>query len=460
MLRRFPILALLPSAWGLHAPHTLDPSLDASSEMGPAKAEWLQSFNDSGVVGPWDEAADRDAAADMRAYKAEWLRSFNDSGADALEHEADDDGATDEASRQLLFMKQSADANHTQSSKRPAVSPGDVEGLVDMWFSDIKPKSVTRAMLSSLQQKDMHACTVLVVFNNTMYLPKKGLLKRFYNSRIFDLAWLIIQASYKERLPDVEMLVCPGDAGIEFLRGAPHFDEVPVLAPVTRFSKVGTIPAPMLARGGKTYWGNNQVRSMLRGITPYPEVPFEKKRRVAFFRGKHAGDPSECDLSKVPSPHSHCYRDYLMKSLRSDRLFDVSQDEWVPEPKFEDNMVLMVIGNCGGWSDRMMRSLFKSSATMYLDQDAYEWFIPLLADGVDFIKVDPDVKSIHLKAQWAMHHDNELKAMVKAANAHAREIFNFETVVKYVALTVKAYAKTLAFKPRLRMGMDAFTLDD
>lgn len=431
MLRRFPILPLLPCAWGLHAPHTLLPSQDASSDMG--------------------------------ASKAEWLRSFNDSGADALEpsDEADGDHSGDEVSQRLLFVKQPADADRTLGPRRPAIDLKNptLEGLVDMWFSSIKPKSVTRAMLTSLQQKDMHACTVLVVHNNTMYLPKKGLIKRFYNSRIFDLAWLIIQASYKERLPDVEMMVCPGDAGIEFLRGAAYFDKVPVLAPVTRFSKVGTIPAPMLARGGKTYWGNNQVRSMLRGIKPYPEVPWEKKKRVAFFRGKHAGDPAECDLSREPSPHSHCYRDYLMKSLKSDRLFDVSQDEWVPEPKFDDNMVLMVIGNSGGWSDRTMRSLFKSSATLYLDQDAYEWFIPLLADGVDFMKVDPSVKAVHEKAQWAMHHDGELKAMVKAANARAREIFNFDTVVKYVALTVKAYAKTLAFRPRLRKGMDIFTLD-
>lgn len=395
----------------------------------------------------------------MSIYKAEWLRSLNDSSLSIFESDgAGDADVQDDVFEQLeLPVEQSVRGRRARAAPpRPLVGMKNptVEGLVEMWFSSIRPGSVTREMLASVQQKDTRSCTVLVVNNNSIYLPRKPLVKRFYNSRLFDLAWLIIQASYAEALPDVEMLVCPGDSGIEFLRGAPHFDEVPVLAPVTRFTKVGTIPVPMLARGGKSYWGNNQVRQMLQGEPPYPQVPWGKKKRVAFFRGKHAG---KCDLSRVPHVKSHCFRDYLIKALRNDKMFDLSQDEWVPEGKFEDSMLLMIIGNSGGWSDRTMRSLFKSSPVLYVDQAAYEWFVPMLVDGVDFLKVEASYEAVRQRVHSALRDEAALRAMVSAANARAREIFNLESVVRYVALTIKAYAKTLAFTPRARKGMDIFT---
>merc|ERR1719245_2160116 len=119
-------------------------------------------------------------------------------------------------------------------------------------------------------------------------------------------------------------------------------------------------------------------------------------------------------------------------------------------------MILLILGNLGGWADRTMQTLFKSSAALYIDQSAYEWFIPALDDRVHFIRAEPNVDDVIKKVRWALNHSEEVQNITRMANRHASYLFKKDSLTKYLVQILKRYADSLAYVPKLRNGMEKF----
>merc|ERR1740123_791148 len=101
-------------------------------------------------------------------------------------------------------------------------------------------------------------------------------------------------------------------------------------------------------------------------------------------------------------------------------------------------------------------NVVQSSAALYIDQSAYDWFMPLLDDRVHYIRAEPDIDDVREKVRWALEHSDEMENITKTANRHASYLFNTDSLTKYLHLVLLRYADSLDYVPTLRKGMDKF----
>jgi len=337
----------------------------------------------------------------------------------------------------------------------PKVRNQSLEALAEGWFR-LQPGTVTREMIEMVEAWSPLGCSLIQVIGNQVYARNKRLRLAYFQGRLADVTFLLKQAALVRRLPDVDMIACMTDAGGQVVVGAPFFEEVPILSAHASPGSIGDVPVPMLARDEYSYFGGSDTERML-GYKASTTVAWDLKERKAFFHGHDWDDCADKGFASAPLLNSSCFRGWMVEQLAQDPAFEVgvskcgkeSCEEGVPEDKFEDFKLLLVIGNRNGWSDRTMRTLFKSSVTVYVDQGTYEWFMPLLVDGVHWIRVEPKPSAVRDRVSWALEHDEEMHSLVASANKIASDLFSVETMSKYMALVADAYAATLSYTPTL-----------
>lgn len=401
----------------------------------------------------WRPRRSRRHRSPAAPFKDQWLRSFSDSGASLLS-ELRQAGAAKFGDHALNLVQGVPAQGVVALPVLPEAKNHTVEAVADAWFHKLKPGTVSKQMVDGAMLADTGSCGTIQVIGNEVFTPGRLLRKKFYNSRMLDLALLFQRAAARSRLPDVDMVFCASDAGDSRLQSTPHFGRLPVLAPVSRLTSAATIPVPMLARSHRSFWGDPQIQAMLSGRHVFRRVGWGEKVRQAFFRGalkRGCGDLG----GGPPSPRSHCFRNYMVHRLAGVPEFNVSGAH-APEEDFENYMVLLVLGNSGGWSDRTMSTLFKSSAALYVDQSAYEWFMPALDDRVHYIKAEPNADDVIEKVRWALNHSAEVQNITRNANERASYLFNADSIANYMSRVVKRYASILDYVPTLRDNMEKF----
>lgn len=335
-----------------------------------------------------------------------------------------------------------------------------LESAAAAWFR-IPKKSVTSDMLDGYLNDHYMQCSPVQIIDNKVYVMSHYKID-LHQGRAHDVAWLLHEALKSQKLPDVEMVMCPGDAGDEiFPHGKIHNEGVPFLMPTSSQTNLAAVPVPMLARNGTDIWGHDFVHRLVAGEEVWPRIPWQQRNATAFFRGDTHNNYCQMERGDVPERLSHCFRIHLLKALQNDASFDVAasneKGSWVPEDKWEQFKYQLIVGNMNGWADRMMASLFKGSAVIFADQGSYEWYMPLLVQGEDYISADPTPESISEKVAWAQNHDAETQRIVQNANKKARELFNLKSVSQYMALVAKSYAERLTYVPTLRPHMSEYT---
>lgn len=352
----------------------------------------------------------------------------------------------------------------------PVIANDSASAYAEAWFraASIKPKSVSSQMIQELFDThtaerfpdDGKYCSIIQVIDNKVYTQNVQFKHKWNwcHGRMLDVAYLLQQASTTTELPDVEMLACYGD-------WCPRFNsQVPVLCPMAGPTREAIdrrleasdhpIPVPMLARRRTPFWLSDEIEA-LRSGSLYPPVEWPTKRSLALFRGHREMDYNAS--GELPALDSPLFRSYLGETLGHTPPFDIRLNELLDEAEFENYMIVLIIGNWGGWSDRTVRTFFKSSAAMFIDQGVAEWYAPGLRDGVNCILSGPSISEMKFKVETALSNSESLREIVSRQNKFAQEHFSEEFLAKYMASVVQEYAQTLSFSPTLRDDMKLFT---
>ena len=127
---------------------------------------------------------------------------------------------------------------------------------------------------------------------------------------------------------------------------------------------------------------------------------------------------------------------------------DVSLHDEVPEVTFENHKLLLIIGKTLGWADRFMASLQKTSASVLVDAGTYEWFYPLLHEGVHYVRADANVASVVRSVEWGLANDEKLHKIAQAGRAYAEKLYTLEHMAMYVAAVARGYAHVVDVRGR------------
>eukprot|EP00930_Biecheleria_cincta_P018191 TRINITY_DN14255_c0_g1_i1.p1 TRINITY_DN14255_c0_g1~~TRINITY_DN14255_c0_g1_i1.p1 ORF type:complete len:528 (+),score=67.62 TRINITY_DN14255_c0_g1_i1:301-1884(+) len=348
-------------------------------------------------------------------------------------------------------------------------------------------KAIDRAGIAASE------CCVIQILNNTVW--EIGTCK----AQIKVLSTVLQHATSLPdvgSIPDVEMHACKVDQTPLLLPA--NGVRVPFLAPSSVPEARGhIIPVPLNERRGlssqtfppdmsgyhaichgRAAFDSTDFGKMIAGerqCLPQSATPWSRKNNVAFFRGSVYADAENCTECKCrtddglchdcspgcrlhnygrscarPRSRTICSRPDLFAGLEGREEFNVgTTGDFVDECMWELNKYLLVIGNNIGWADRVQDSLFKTSATILADSGAYEWFYPLMIEGLHFIRADPTVESISDVVRTAIGRDD--KDMTQRANAFARLVFGIDNVARYTAMVAKAYGRVQAYKPSRRV---------
>lgn len=323
--------------------------------------------------------------------------------------------------------------------------------LVELWFRGLPQKSITRNMVEDMgtyHRGEASHCSIIQVINNSVYVEQHPHLRNAHHrGRLYDVAFLLRLAALSSPLPNVELVICTSDAASQTLLGRNNFNKVPVLTAYADVMNPGSIPVPMLGRSGGTFWASLGAVELLNRRSAFKSVPWAQKEPKAFFRGTMRRDrcSSECKW-KAPVHRSHCLRLRLRSALKQHPSFNISTS-WTNESEFENYKYLLVVGNAFGWADRTMPTLFKSSAMIYVDTGAYEWYMPLLVDKVHYLRAPPNPKGLRRAVAFAQTHDKEMEQMSQEANRFARSVFTYESLSEYVKLVAQACADRSVYEP-------------
>ena len=362
--------------------------------------------------------------------------------------------------------------------------------LAKHYLRNFRRASIDEDTITNFSRGMQHAGTIIQVVNGTVYMDPKWHVHRAKNSyyaRVLGVAELLKRALAKARrdraftIPDTEMLVWGTDGPYSQLRCN---GTVPIVTITGLATRPCGIPVPMPARDwsgdgfhklGTAAWNKSSLARMVRGPTHNVAVAgaswkWEQKRDAALFRGNFGpgslhGSEHRCeseflsakltlDGQMEPGP---CFRLALVRRLQRLKHFDVAishmpEDEW---PRYK---LLLIIGNVLGWADRFMASLFKDSVSVLVDAGTYEWYYPLLVEGVHYLRANTTVASLQGKVEWALQQGPvRLSTIAQAGGRYALELLEFEQVLAYTTFIARAYSEKLSYTPHLRAGFSVFT---
>eukprot|EP00929_Paragymnodinium_shiwhaense_P034255 TRINITY_DN18662_c0_g1_i1.p1 TRINITY_DN18662_c0_g1~~TRINITY_DN18662_c0_g1_i1.p1 ORF type:complete len:508 (-),score=28.60 TRINITY_DN18662_c0_g1_i1:112-1635(-) len=355
----------------------------------------------------------------------------------------------------------------------PLRSVGDINELVTFWFSAVPDNSVTLETLLRCPR-----CHFFAVIGSKLYRQQRRTHPSFLAGRLDDLAVLLEMALKEYRIPDVLFLVCPFDGGPWLYQNQTHpwaFRGVKVLHFGAYSHGPGSlgVPMPMLARGRRPVWPQRFSKQENWSAILERTSDWNKKKNTAFFRGRAVDLTgtsgklwSKCadifsvfdnNLTRVAEImldppeesfflRSPCLRWGLLERFCHAPPLDICGSN-VPQRAFYDNKVVMILGNSMGWADRTSKMLQEPSIVVYIDQTAYEWYMPLLEDMKTVAFAPPVVPDLIRKARLLLSNASNARRLAEQQMYFASWLFSSNVVIEYVAKSLIEYARKQAFAP-------------
>ena len=100
----------------------------------------------------------------------------------------------------------------------------------------------------------------------------------------------------------------------------------------------------------------------------------------------------------------------------------------------------------------MRAFVFMTSLTVLIDPGTFEWWYPLLTEGVHYLRTSTDVSLIAEKVEWALTHDAESARIAAASRSYAMDLLRLENQELYLVYVARAYAHRLGYSPVHRKG--------
>ena len=350
--------------------------------------------------------------------------------------------------------------------------------LVERLFSYFKRGSVSRRQLETFTAGTQGRYCMMVkvergrVLVNSSWQPLRG--KPFHKSRIMDVPCLLRSALRRNlTVPDVEMVVCGSDVPSRPAQGE---ERVPFLHGVQQVGTAHAIPVPVWSRwvhdglGGilsSNWCASSTVAQLIAGRVRHASaaVPWKDKANAALFRGRIAecktkdgytffalkpGDDGSDVM--VPGPGT-CFRRAIVERLARLPHFDLGLNlPHLPDSEWERFKMQLVIGGTGGWTDRMRNFAFMTSVTVLIDSGTFEWWYPLLTEGVHYLRTSTNVSVIAEQVEWALANDGESARIAAASRSYAMDLLRLENQEMYLVYVARAYARTLGYSPVHRKG--------
>ena len=350
--------------------------------------------------------------------------------------------------------------------------------LVERLFSYFKLGSVSRRQLETFTAGTHGRYCMMVkvergrVLVNSSWQPLRG--KPFHKSRIMDVPCLLRSALRRNlTVPDVEMVVCGSDVPSRPAQGE---ERVPYLHGVQQVGTAHAIPVPVWSRWVHDGWGgilssnwsaSSEVAQLIAGRVRHASaaVPWKEKANAALFRGRIAecktkdgytffafkpGDDGSDVM--VPGPGT-CFRRAIVERLARLPHFDLGLDlPHFNDSEWERYKMQLVIGGTGGWTDRMRKFAFMTSVTVLIDSGTFEWWYPLLTEGVHYLRTSTNVSMIAEQVEWALANDGESARIAAASRSYAMDLLRLENQEMYLVYVARAYARTLGYSPVHRKG--------
>ena len=186
-------------------------------------------------------------------------------------------------------------------------------------------------------------------------------------------------------------------------------------------------------------------------------VPWKEKANAALFRGRIAecktkdgytffafkpGDDGSDVM--VPGPGT-CFRRAIVERLARLPHFDLGLNlPHLNDSEWERYKMQLVIGGTGGWTDRMRKFAFMTSVTVLIDSGTFEWWYPLLTEGVHYLRTSTNVSMIAEQVEWELANDGESARIAAASRSYAMDLLRLENQEMYLVYVARAYARTLA----------------
>ena len=122
------------------------------------------------------------------------------------------------------------------------------------------------------------------------------------------------------------------------------------------------------------------------------------------------------------------------------------------ECAWERSKLLLIIGNFQGYADRVASSLMKSSPTVLVDAGGFEWYYPLMVDGLHYARADPTAKSVLRTVTRMLNGKMDLRGMARKSREFARGLMPLDRAATYMARVAKRYQRVMAYQPTAREG--------
>ena len=109
--------------------------------------------------------------------------------------------------------------------------------------------------------------------------------------------------------------------------------------------------------------------------------------------------------------------------------------------QFKSKYLIVVDGN--GWPDRIANFML-SGSLVFLATVHEEWVINQLIEGVNYIKINPDLSDLIEKLEWAAKNDQEAKRIATNGRELALTRFGLKPMQAYNALLFMEYQRLFA----------------
>lgn len=106
---------------------------------------------------------------------------------------------------------------------------------------------------------------------------------------------------------------------------------------------------------------------------------------------------------------------------------------------------ILIDGHSASWS-RCYWQLHSNSVILKQNSNYIQWYYGLLKPYVHYIPFDYYCSDLIEKIQWAEEHDDDVKQIIKNANAIAEDCLKYSDMLLYLYAVITTYAKLQAFK--------------